>query len=161
MTTKWDFENNVYTATYSCDHNTQKCDIHCQPVIYLLCSIDLSNCNDLWILHCVLSHIAFYCISFQSNTAEYLVREKEKKVNQTNLKPLQQFLGNQTLQISYCYPKGRDLRQRGSDVMKPPGTWLAFKANQDLRENVTLNKNHKRHQTMLWTSVKLQSEAGP
>lgn len=45
--------------------------------------------------------------------------------------------------------------------MRPPGTWLAFKANQDLRENATLNKNHKRHQTMLWASVKLQSEAGP
>lgn len=31
----------------------------------------------------------------------------------------------------------------------------------DLRENAAFNKHHKCHQTMLWTSVKLQSEERP
>lgn len=44
--------------------------------------------------------------------------------------------------------------------MRPPGSWLAFKTCRSEGE-CFFNKRHKRHQTMLWTCVKLQSEAGP
>ena len=70
-------------------------------------------------------------------------------------------LSNPTLRISCCWlTRGDCMTEDG--VISGGLLDLGLPSRlRDLKQNVTLNKHHKCHQTMLWTGVKLQSEAGP